>query len=286
MGRLGQILSAQHEQVLDAWLRRLDAPGETKPGRTTSPGLLRVELAALLRALTDAFLAGEGGVSGEPFAAIEAQATAMSAARARDGFTPMETASLLMSLKDAAAEVVRREAGAGPEHPAEILAPFGAAVDRLALVTFAAFVETRERLIERQSRALLDLATPALPIWQRIMLMPLVGIIDTQRARQIMERLLDALGREEASIAILDVTGVPVIDSRVALHLTRTVEAARLLGARVVVTGISPDAAQTLVKLDVTLTSMITRGTLRAGLAEAFRLLREEVRPNPTEAGL
>ncbi|MFE1602371.1 STAS domain-containing protein [Methylobacterium sp. ID0610] len=284
MHSLGRILARQQDHVLDAWIDRLrEAEGAGAP-RAASHRLLRMELASFLAALTE-YLSGEDlDPAGASFRAVEAQAAAISAARAGDGFTPTETATLIMSLKSAAGEVIRRESAASAADPGAWLDSLNTVVDRLALVSFAAYVETRERLIERQSRALLDLATPVLPIWRHIVLMPLVGIVDTQRARQIMEWLLDALAREEAHVAILDVTGVPVIDSRVALHLAKTVEAARLLGAQVVVTGISPEAAQTLVKLDVDLSRMVTRGTLRAGLAEAFRLLRTEHAARASEA--
>jgi len=271
MHGLGQILLQNRSGVLDAWLARLR---DTAPGaQPASLQLLKLELGTLVEKLTAYFLAGDGDGAGPAFKSVEEQAATISAACARDGLTPMETATLILSLKTIAGELLDRETSAKATELYRMRTALDAGVDRLALITFAAFVETREEIIKRQGRALLDLATPALPIWRHIILMPLVGVIDTQRARQVMEWLLEALAREEAHIAILDVTGVPLIDSRVALHLTKTVEAARLLGSRVIVTGISPDAAQTLVKLDVDLSSMITRGTLRAGLAEAFRLL-------------
>ncbi|MCJ2069375.1 STAS domain-containing protein [Methylobacterium sp. J-030] len=281
MHGVGQILLQNQAHVLDAWLARLH---DTAPSaQPASLQLLKLELGTLVEKLTAFFLTGEG--EGDALKSVEAQAAAISAACARDGLTPMETATLILSLKAIAGDLLNRESGRGTNELDRRRAALDAVVDKLALVTFASFVETREEIIRRQGRALLDLATPALPIWRHIILMPLVGIIDTQRARQVMEWLLEALAREEAHIAILDVTGVPLIDSRVALHLTKTVEAARLLGSQVIVTGISPDAAQTLVKLDVDLSSMITRGTLRAGLAEAFRLLGQNAK-GPTETML
>ncbi|MCJ2056428.1 STAS domain-containing protein [Methylobacterium sp. J-048] len=274
MHGIGRILLQNRAGVLDAWLARLrDTAPKAQPA---SLQLLKLELGTLVEKLTAYFLAGDGDGAKPAFRSVEEQAATISAACARDGLTPMETATLILSLKAVAGELLDRETTAKATELYRMRTALDAVVDKLALITFATFVETREEIIKRQGRALLDLATPALPIWRHIILMPLVGIIDTQRARQVMEWLLEALAREEAHIAILDVTGVPLIDSRVALHLTKTVEAARLLGSRVIVTGISPDAAQTLVKLDVDLSSMITRGTLRAGLAEAFRLLGQQ----------
>lgn len=276
-------LSSHREDLLDRWVNAVMS-ADTGLRNKPNMNLVRVEMGEMLRRLADFFAADGANFSGAAFAGLEQQAASFSASRAKEGFSPTATAMFVMSLKSLIDALLSRELAVAPEQLAMLLRTLNDVIDRLALVTFASYVETRELLIERQSRALLDLATPTLPIWKHIVLMPLVGVIDTQRARQIMEWLLAALVKEDARVVILDVTGVPVIDSRVALHLTKTVEAARLLGAKAILTGVSPDAAQTLVKLDVDLSTVTTRGTLRAGLAEAFRIIAALAPDQPPEA--
>lgn len=138
-----------------------------------------------------------------------------------------------------------------------------------------------QKIIEAQCRSIMDLSTPVINLWDGIVMMPLIGVIDTARAKQITEYLLESIADNGATVALLDITGVPVMDTSVAQHLLKTVIAARMLGSEVILTGISPEAAQTLVKLGIDLSQVKTLGTLSAGLAQAFGMRGQHVTAVP-----
>ena len=147
------------------------------------------------------------------------------------------------------------------------------AARRIVVTVAAGFVQERERIIREQQDAIRELSTPVLPVREGLLILPIVGVIDTQRARQLTEQLLRGIRANRAKVVVIDITGVPSIDSTVANHLVLTVEAARLLGATAIVTGLSPEIAHTLVTIGVDLTKMNTVGDLRGGIEEADRLL-------------
>jgi rsbT co-antagonist protein RsbR len=160
-----------------------------------------------------------------------------------------------------------------------ILDAYEPAANRIANTVAVGFVQERERIIRQQQEAIRELSTPVLPVRERLLILPIIGVIDPQRARQLTEQLLRGIRANRARVVVIDITGVAVIDSHVANHLVQTVEASRLLGATVIVTGLSAEIAQTLVNIGVDLGKMNTVGDLQGGIEEAERLLGYKVLP-------
>jgi rsbT co-antagonist protein RsbR len=165
-----------------------------------------------------------------------------------------------------------------------VLDAYEPAANRIANTVAVGFVQERERIIRQQQEAIRELSTPVLPVRERLLILPIIGIIDPQRARQLTEQLLHGIRINRAKVVVMDITGVPAMDVTVANHLVQTVEAARLLGAIVIVTGLSPEIAQILVTIGVDLGKMNTVGDLQGGIEEAERLLGYKVVPVAADA--
>jgi rsbT co-antagonist protein RsbR len=160
-----------------------------------------------------------------------------------------------------------------------VLDAYEPAANRIANTVGVSFVQERERVIRAQQEAIRELSTPVLPVRERLLILPVIGTVDPLRARQLTEQLLRGIRTNRARVVVMDITGVPAMDATVANHLVLTVEAARLLGATVIVTGLSPELAQTLVNIGVDLSKMNTVGDLQGGIEEAERLLGYKVSP-------
>src|SRR5467141_2657961 len=160
-----------------------------------------------------------------------------------------------------------------------VLDAYEPAANRIGITVAVGFVQERERVIREQQEAIRELSTPVLQVRERLLILPIIGVIDPHRARQLTEQLLRGIRTNRAKVVVIDITGVAAMDSNVANHLVLTVEASRLLGATVIVTGLSPEIAQTLVNIGVDLTKMNTVGDLQGGIEEAERLLGYKVHP-------
>lgn len=273
-------LLVQHRaEIGKAWVSDVMALwGRHYPG-LVSEDELRQQTERLLDELARAF-SGHSGTTPPDIAAdsvLAATARELSARRAKVGFKPSDTAQYVLSLKNALTGRLIRQLSDKPAELVTCLAAVDDVLDRLSLLTFEAYVEAREKVIVQQSLSLMELSTPVIRLWERVLMLPLIGVIDTLRARQFTESLLEAIARYEAAVTIIDVTGVPVFDTSVAQHIMKAVDAAQLLGTRIIMTGISPEGAMTLTKLGISFAKVTSRATLRAGIAEALQLIGKRV---------
>jgi rsbT co-antagonist protein RsbR len=188
--------------------------------------------------------------------------------RAEQGFSPSETATFVFSLKQPLFDLAQQRVGQDSKKLAETLWDLTALLDKLGLYTTEAYQETRESVIMRQQQELMELSTPVVRLWDEVLALPLIGTLDSARTQVVMENLLQQVVQTGARIAIIDITGVPTVDTLVAQHLMKTVAATRLMGADCIISGIRPQIAQTIVHLGVNLNDIVTKATL----ADAFMI--------------
>jgi rsbT co-antagonist protein RsbR len=197
--------------------------------------------------------------------------SSVSRSRARQGFSPSETATFIFSLKQPLFTLMRRELERDPAALASEMWVATAVLDKLGLFTTEAYQKSREEVIARQQQELLELSTPVVVLWEGVLALPLIGTLDSARTQVVMESLLEKIVETGAGIAIIDITGVPTVDTLVAQHLLKTVAAARLMGADCIISGIRPQIAQTIVHLGVNLSDVITKSSLADAFAVALR---------------
>jgi rsbT co-antagonist protein RsbR len=277
--RLPVLLRKHEHRLVEEWLKALR--------QVAGAGMVHAEAGeqarTVLSLLREAVEAGDQDVlEGPAWSRLREMLAEMSASRARQGFTPTETAVFVLSLKQPLFALIREEYANDPGGLADETWRATVLLDRLGLWTTEAFLKTREEVIARQQSELLELSTPVVSLWDGVLALPVIGTLDSERTQVVMENLLQRIVETGASIAIIDITGVPTVDTLVAQHLLKTVGAARLMGAECIISGIRPQIAQTIVNLGVDLGTVATKATLAAAFTLALARLGASIsRPAP-----
>jgi rsbT co-antagonist protein RsbR len=266
--RLAEIIALHEKDLLSEWLRLQNEALLSRRDRL-SESQLRVSSQQFLSTLTSSLSNDTGqDISGPGWRPTRDFLAELSRQRASQGFTPSETAMFVLSFKQPLFARLRQDFLDEPEVFAEESWTATSLLDKLGLFTTEIFQKTREEVILRQQQEMLDLSTPVVELWTSVLALPLIGTLDSARTQIVMQNLLEAIVSKSATIAIIDITGVPTVDTLVAQHLLKTVAAARLMGAECIISGIRPQIAQTIIHLGVDLAGVTTKATL----ADAFRL--------------
>jgi rsbT co-antagonist protein RsbR len=254
--------------------------------RTVDPGARRTqeaEASALLRPLREALSAGADLAAGDgaSWRGVNEALDALSGSRAAQGQTAGDTSAFVLALKKPMFNALQRRLAGDGALLFSALWSASVLVDRLAQRTVDAYQRSREEIIRRQQQELLELSTPVIKLWEGVLAVPMIGTLDSNRTQIVMETLLQQIVETESGLAIIDITGVPTVDTLVAQHLLKTVSAIRLMGADCIISGIRPQIAQTIVHLGIDLQGITSKATLADALSVAlqrtgFRIVREQ----------
>jgi rsbT co-antagonist protein RsbR len=266
------LIDKHHAELLRSWLSRLSADAGRSGGAELTEQATR--LLAALRQGVEAGLLDD--ISAPGWRSTREVLEEVSSMHAKGGATPAETATFIFSLKEPLFELLRRELGKDADALASEIWTATLLLDKLGLYTVEVYQKSREGVILRQKEEMLELSTPVVQLWAGILALPLIGTLDSARTQVVMENLLEHIVTSGAEIAIIDITGVPTVDTLVAQHLLKTISAARLMGADCIISGIRPQIAQTMVHLGVEL-DVVSKATMADALALALRRIGKVV---------
>jgi rsbT co-antagonist protein RsbR len=267
MSKLAEMINKYQDEIRADWLKQM--AGSVSRADLMTKEELDMQSRELMDAIAMGARSGEmTNLDGPAWGQAKEVLSSISSSRARQGFSTSETATFVLSLKQPIFNAIRRENASDPTALFSDIWQSTLLVDKLALLTVDAFQSTREQLIARQQEELMELSTPVVKLWEGILALPIIGTLDSARTQVVMESLLSAVVQTNSRVAIIDITGVPTVDTLVAQHLLKTITAARLMGADCIISGVRPQIAQTIVHLGIDLAGVITK----AKLSDAFAL--------------
>jgi rsbT co-antagonist protein RsbR len=261
--RIAGLLHDRHDDILRRWV---ETATSTSRGRLTTAEV-QSEISEMYQSLVKLVASGSQGLQAPEAAELRAVLAELSRNRARRGFSPSETSAAMLTLKDA----VQSQLDTADAELLTSFLSFSRLVDEFALFTFETYSRAREELIVEQGEQMMELSTPVIKLWDGVVGVPLVGTLDSARAQVVMEKLLQTLVDTGSAYAIIDITGVPAVDTQVAQHILKTVMAARLMGAECVISGIRPQIAQTVVSLGIEFGDIVTKASLADALVHTLR---------------
>jgi rsbT co-antagonist protein RsbR len=280
---LGSIIAKHRDQILAEWLREMGSA--IRRSDLIKESELQSQCSRFIGLLADATAQAGTTVQSAAYDPLRELLGDLSRSRAVQGFSARETAVFVFSIKRPIFTAIREELSKDPASIAEEMWSATELLDSLGLYTTDAYLKSREETIRRQQEEMLELSTPVVKLWEGILALPLIGTLDSARTQVVMESLLEAIVHTNSQVAIIDITGVPTVDTVVAQHLLKTVTAARLMGADCIISGVRPQIAQTIVHLGINLLDVTTKATLSDAFALAikksgFTFIRPEKKKN------
>jgi rsbT co-antagonist protein RsbR len=267
MKELAEIVSKNEEQIRTEWIRGMGKA--VQRADLISSAELEEQCRALLGGIAAALkTSGPADLSAAGWNPVRDLLQEISTSRARQGFASSDVAAFVLSLKQPVFSAIRKDLASSQDQLFDMVWTATELLDRVALITTEGFIAAREELISRQQQELLELSTPVVKLWDGILALPIIGTLDSARTQVVMESLLQTVVATNSKFAIIDITGVPTVDTLVAQHLLKTITAARLMGAECIISGIRPQIAQTIVHLGINLEDVVTK----AKLSDAFAL--------------
>ncbi len=268
---IAAVVAKNEETILAEWIREMS--GSVRRTDLIKESDLRAQCAQFLQLMKDGLETGNVNFQSSVWEKTREMLGDLSRSRAALGFMPSETASFVFSMKRPLFTQVRQDSKDDAEALAEQMWIITELLDSMGLYTTEVFQKSREEMIRRQQEELLELSTPVVKLWDGVLALPVIGTLDSARTQVVMESLLQAIVETNSRIAIIDITGVPTVDTVVAQHLLKTVTAARLMGADCIISGVRPQIAQTIVHLGINLLDVTTKANLASAFALALRKL-------------